>query len=522
MEDLNSIAKALPYLTHPLSLIGFVGILFFGVHRVLLKAGIIPQVTKNDGSHLVRLLLRYGFIIALVIISLGFGLEYYKHWVDSVAATSPNRHPQDEKIIGRLIKDLENKDLTIEERRAQIQDLSTTIDQLRQTANEGGKLAQQTEKVLRDLAEGAPAKTLDLILARLTEQYEETQISKAAALYRGRGALAYNDRTSDAIHYYTRSTELEPDDPSAWNQLGYLRSRIGDLDAAIQAFQRVELLGKKNGRHDWIAGANLGLGIVYTVYGELHKAEEFHLKALAINEKLDCECGTGSANSYAGLGVVYTAHGKSDKAEEFFLKALAIYEERGGNVGMASQYGNLGTLYKRREGHDKAKEFYLKALAIYEELGHKEGMSEQYSNLGLIYQTRGELNKAEEFHLKALAINEALGQKKEMPIQFGNLGLIYQTRGELNKAEEFLLKSLAIEEMQGNKEGMASDYINLGLFYQTRGELNKAEEFLLKSLAIEEALGDKEGISNAYGLLGMIYHTRDELNTAEGYYRKAL
>jgi hypothetical protein len=65
-----------PYLTHPLVLVGFVLLLFFGLHRTLLKAGIIPPLSQRSGSTVVQLLLRYGFILALVVIVLGFGLRY--------------------------------------------------------------------------------------------------------------------------------------------------------------------------------------------------------------------------------------------------------------------------------------------------------------------------------------------------------------------------------------------------------------------------------------------------------------
>ena len=57
-------AKIAPFLTHPLVLTGFVLMLFFGLLKALLKAGIIPQLTQATGGAVVKLLLKYGFIIA--------------------------------------------------------------------------------------------------------------------------------------------------------------------------------------------------------------------------------------------------------------------------------------------------------------------------------------------------------------------------------------------------------------------------------------------------------------------------
>jgi len=79
-----------PYLTQPLVLIGFVLLLFFGIHRTLLKAGIIPPLTARTGGKVVQLLLRYGFVVALVVIVLGFALQFYK--TQKLAEVSADRH----------------------------------------------------------------------------------------------------------------------------------------------------------------------------------------------------------------------------------------------------------------------------------------------------------------------------------------------------------------------------------------------------------------------------------------------
>lgn len=65
-----------PYLQDPLVLIGFVLLLFFGLTRSILKAGIIPQLSGSAGFRVVMRLLTYGFILALAVIAIGFALKY--------------------------------------------------------------------------------------------------------------------------------------------------------------------------------------------------------------------------------------------------------------------------------------------------------------------------------------------------------------------------------------------------------------------------------------------------------------
>lgn len=77
-QALQAFRDIAPYLTNPLALIGFMLLLLFGGFRTLIKAKIIPTLSQRAGSNIVQLLLRYGFIIALVIIASGFGLEFYR------------------------------------------------------------------------------------------------------------------------------------------------------------------------------------------------------------------------------------------------------------------------------------------------------------------------------------------------------------------------------------------------------------------------------------------------------------
>jgi hypothetical protein len=49
-------------------------LLFFGIHYTLIRSGILTPVSKAESGKIVRLLLNYGFIVALLLIFLGFGL----------------------------------------------------------------------------------------------------------------------------------------------------------------------------------------------------------------------------------------------------------------------------------------------------------------------------------------------------------------------------------------------------------------------------------------------------------------
>ena len=70
--DFAGFAKVASYLGEPLVLVGFVLVLFFGIHRLLIEKGIIRP--PSNPTPIVKMLLTYGFVVALVVIILGFGL----------------------------------------------------------------------------------------------------------------------------------------------------------------------------------------------------------------------------------------------------------------------------------------------------------------------------------------------------------------------------------------------------------------------------------------------------------------
>jgi len=76
MLTLTAFKEIGPYLSHPLALVGFVLLLLFGVHRALIRSGDLKPIPEYEGPRILRLLLRYGFWLALLVVVLGFGLQY--------------------------------------------------------------------------------------------------------------------------------------------------------------------------------------------------------------------------------------------------------------------------------------------------------------------------------------------------------------------------------------------------------------------------------------------------------------
>ena len=261
------------------------------------------------------------------------------------------------------------------------------------------------------------------------------------------------------------------------------------------------------------------LGTIFYHLGELDKALEYFEKVLKQDEELGRK--EGIAADFGNIGVVYQTKGGLDKALEYYDKALKLYEELGNKGGIATDLGNIGIVYGIKGELDKALEYLGKALKLNAELGRKEGIATDLGNIGIVYGVRGELDKAQEYYEKALKRNEELGRKEGIAADLGSIGIVYRTKGELEKALEYYEKALKLNEELGRKEGMAIQLVNIGVVCQTKGELEKALEYYEKALELDEELGTKEGIAADLSDIGDIFTLKGDKERALSYYREA-
>jgi hypothetical protein len=99
VEIPNTFRDIAPFLQHPLVLIGFVILLFFGILTALIKAGIIPPLQKKTAGDIVKRVMTFGFIIALLVIVLGFWEHLSDRDKKAVPADSLKSSGHDSSVI---------------------------------------------------------------------------------------------------------------------------------------------------------------------------------------------------------------------------------------------------------------------------------------------------------------------------------------------------------------------------------------------------------------------------------------
>ena len=102
MDSITEFSKISEFLKHPLVFMGFVLMLVFSIHKLILKASILEKLTSKDSGVVVRLLLRYGFLLGVLIVFLGFCLQFYQAYASdksTVTTSEPSRTNKTSKDI---------------------------------------------------------------------------------------------------------------------------------------------------------------------------------------------------------------------------------------------------------------------------------------------------------------------------------------------------------------------------------------------------------------------------------------
>jgi len=169
-------------------------------------------------------------------------------------------------------------------------------------------------------------------------------------------ALAQQGHPSEAIRYFSKALEINPDDARVHNNLGLVLADQGETALAIEHYTQA-LTVKPD-----FAEAHYNMANALANQGLAGEAVEHYEKALDIHPRF--------IPALNNLSMIYAISGKNDKALAL-MKRIVDYQPE-----QADTYYNIACIYARQNKRDQAIDWFQKAI----ERG--------YNNWGLIKTDR--------------------------------------------------------------------------------------------------------------------------------------
>ncbi len=312
----------------------------------------------------------------------------------------------------------------------------------------------------------------------LSQHSHEDYFTTSEGLYLKGMAFSIMQDYNRALRLIEESLRINPKNPNAYSQLGFLLSKLNRHEQAVDAYKEAVSLNPEDYK------SFFGLGFAYIRINEYQKAVGPLIQCTTINSNFP--------DAFYRLGLTYETLGQLEKAAVAYQQFIEI------NPGPVwTGLNQLGAVYVKMSQYDQAILAFQEVLqsnptdlkAIYN-LAYAYDMSGQYDLAAPLYRKLISLNpkdarsynellfrlfdKAGQYE-KAIEIGqEIIRQSSDNPNDYYNLGIIYYKKEDYETAMEAYKKALSLNP------NFDPAYYNIGLVRFKQKEYLKAVEAFLK------------------------------------------
>lgn len=320
----------------------------------------------------------------------------------------------------------------------------------------------------------------------------------------------YSDNSIDSLENLLQKVN-QKEQISICNQLAKLyleSSQENSLKYARQALKDSRLIGDRVDE-----GISLrNIGEAFRIQGDKPNALDYLLKSIIVLEDEDNDMELGF--SYYSIGIFYTEYSYVDKANRYYKKALDIFERNKYKAGIASLYNSRGVLQLNVGDYFKAIEFFKNSFSIHKELNNLDDAASALNNLGLAYSKIGNYTESVQNYEEALKIKEQTNDRSQIANILNNIGMVYKQWKNYEKALSYLHRALIIKEEIGAKKDISTTLINLGIIHSNLGDKETSMRYFERALKINNDSGDKLGKASTLNNIGTIYYSLKEYKKA--------
>jgi len=259
------------------------------------------------------------------------------------------------------------------------------------------------------------------------------------------------------------------------------------------------------------------MGTSLHMLGEYRKAEEAIIKAL--------ELDPSNSSAVNNLGLIYSSWGQNHKALVQYKKALEI-KDKNNIIDVTAELNNVGNVYEHLGDYDLAIEYYEKSLELTEELGHLNNSFLIINNLIRIYRLNRDFDKIEFYINKSSTGGAGLASLSRGAFE---AAMVYFDLSEDEMARDAFHKILKITEprsgelMGPNPKVRSDTFFQLAYLSFFKSDYDSAIFYMDKSMEITEYLEKQADIitrrdynASLISSYENIIHYNNKLNNLNG------
>ncbi|WPM32012.1 tetratricopeptide repeat protein [Hydrogenobacter sp. T-2] len=231
---------------------------------------------------------------------------------------------------------------------------------------------------------------------------------------------------------------------TAYNRLGLVYSRLGDLDTALMYHMRHLSLSRKMGDRRGEAIALNNIALIYENKGDYQKALEYYMRSLNLKDD-----PREKAPTLNNIGIVYDKLGDYKNAERYLKQAIELAEKSGDFHGAGRRMLNLGNIYRKMKNYKLAEELLSEGLERVKRVGDSYWEFVGYNYFTYLYFDMRDYKKSLEYAYMAYELGKRMGYNNSNAIEYISAILLIRPElrayiEEISKGDSELLK--AVEE----------------------------------------------------------------------------
>ena len=313
------------------------------------------------------------------------------------------------------------------------------------------------------------------------------------------------------------------------NLQGLWHQDRNQFEAALQAYLRARDLriAQVGNDHPLVANAYNNIGNLFYRLGQLDQAIAAHQRALAIRQQAFTSPDLTLASSYNNLAACYYGMGNFRASLDAHRRAFGMRRALldADHPLIAASYNNMGNCFLGMQALDSALVYHRQALALREQIGQVPAIAQSHNNIGNVHAASRSTDKALFHYHQALDLRNRHYGRQSVPVAqaLSNLGNYQLEQGDFGAAAGHLQEASLILEQLGTGGPFRADVqMNYGRVLLYTDAYGEAAVQLQGALAYyQPALGNAHPRTiEALTLLGNLAANQEQYATAANYFQQ--